>query len=471
MNLYPRSFLRLIVIGNIIAALPLLAAVGYASLTIDDLVQHSDATVSQASRAAALGYALQEDLDHMDHILQQYQALRDPLLLEAYAGERKEWNQSAEAYAQVALLSSLAHRVRSLQAREAAAWEKLGSHGNGLAQLQHSLRTLKRDLDPLMSDANGLIEGEREAFRLKSRQLWLRLMLALVVALALTGLVVWGGRRTVDRLWSRFERAVRALGEGRLDRRIHLKGPDDMQRVGSRLEWLRKRMLALDKDRTRIMRHASHELKTPLATLREGASLLSEGVAGPLTPQQSRIADLMATSIARLQELIDGALSMQQASHARSYMETGPLRFDKVIEQSLSIFLVTARSRQISVKCSLAPLVIEGGGEALAALADNLISNAIKFSPDYGTIRVTLAQDGANAVLDVVDDGPGVGSDEAERIFDPFFRGSAAKGVPGAGLGLAIAREFVLAHGGSLTAVEREGGAHFRAVLPLDGHG
>ena len=467
MNLYPRSFLRLIVLGNIIAALPLLAAVGYASLAIDELVQHSEATVSQASRAAALGYALQEDLDHMDHILLQYQVLRDPLLLDAYAYERREWRHSGDEYSRIALLASLSGRIQMLQRKEAAAYEILGPRAEKLAQLQSSLTSLRRDLAPLMSDANALVDAEREAFRLKSRQLWERLMLAILAALTLTGLLVWVGRRTVERLWSRFERAVLALGEGRLDRRIHLKGPADMQRIGGRLEWLRKRMLALEKDRTRIMRHASHELKTPLATLREGANLLNEGVVGPLTPQQSRIADLMTTSVTRLQELIDGALSMQQASHARNYMETGAIRFDKVIEQTLAITQVAARNRRIHVTGSLAPLVIEGGGEALATLADNLISNAIKFSPDGGTVQVTLARAGDNAIFDVIDDGPGVGAEEAERIFEPFFRGSAAKGVAGAGLGLAIAREFVLAHGGNLYVLGREGGAHFRAVLPL----
>jgi two-component system sensor histidine kinase GlrK len=466
-NLYPRSFLRLIVLGNVLAILPLLAAVGYASLTVDELTRRSEVTVRQASRAATLGYALQEDLTHMERILRQYEVLHDPSLLDEYLAERKEWRRSAQEYAAMPLLAGMASRVRDMDQREAAAYEKLGPRAEKLPQLKATLAGIKSDLDPLLIEANRLVEAEREAFRLMAENLRERLIAAMLAAVALTGLVVWFGRRMVARLWSRFERAVLALGEGRLNRRIHLKGPEDMQQVGSRLEWLRKRMRALEDERVRVMRHASHELKTPLATLREGASLLSEGVAGPLTPQQGRIAGIMQTNSIRLQGLIDGMLRMQQASHARDHMETGPIRFDKVIEQALTTIQLAARNRKLRVTGSLAPLTIEGSREALATLADNLISNAIKFSPDGGVVNIALTQEGENAVLDVIDDGPGIGSKDSERIFEPFYRGAAGKGVPGAGLGLAISREFALAHLGNLEVVSSARGAHFRASLPL----
>lgn len=470
MNLYPRSFLRLIVLGNVLAILPLLAAVGYASLTVDDLARHSEVTVRQASRAATLGYALQEDMTHMERILRQYEVLKDPSLLEEYVSERKEWRQSAEEYAALSLLSSLSGRVRAMQLQEATAFEKLGAHAEKLPQLKRVLAGIREDTAILLNDANRLVEAEREVFRLRAKYLWERLMAAMLAALALTGLLVWFGRRTVERLWSRFERAVQALGDGRLDRRIHLKGPEDMQRVGSRLEWLRKRMATLEKDRTRVMRHASHELKTPLATLREGASLLGEGVAGPLTPQQTKIAGIMQTNAIRLQELIDGMLMMQQASHARDQMKTGSLRLDKIIEQTLTTIQLAARNRRVRITGSLAPITVVGSEEAMATLVGNLVSNAIKFSPDGGVVNITLAREDGNALIDVIDDGPGIKPEESSRIFEPFFRGSTGKGVPGAGLGLAIAQEFALAHRGRLEIVSREHGAHFRASLPLGDH-
>jgi two-component system sensor histidine kinase GlrK len=335
--------------------------------------------------------------------------------------------------------------------------------------LKAALATIRNNLHPLLDDANRLIEAEREAFRLNAETLWIRLMSGMVAALMLTGMLQWVGRRMAVRLWSRFERAVLALGEGRLDRQIRLKGPEDLQRVGHRLEWLRRRLLVLENERTRIMRHASHELKTPLATLREGASLLSEGVVGPLTPQQAKIAGIMQTNALRLQGLIDGVLRMQQANYAREQMETAEIRLDGVIEQTLATLQLAVRDRHVRISGSLAPLTVLGNPEALATLIGNLLSNAVKFSPDGGMVRVTLKREGESAVVDVSDEGPGIGAEDRARIFEPFYRGAAGKGVPGVGLGLAIAHEFALAHRGSLEIIDGECGAHFRASLPLRG--
>ena len=466
-NLYPRSFLSLIVLGNIMIIVPLLAAIGYAALAVDDMTRRSDDAVHQASRAASVGYLLQEDINNMELILRQYEVLHDPSLLDEYAAARREWRRSAEAYAAIPLLADLAARIGDMQKAETAAYEKAGASAEGMPRLKLMLATFKRDQYSLLNDANRLVETEREAFRLQSESLWHRLMAALWAALVLSGMLLWLGRRTVARLWNRFERTVLALGKGQLERPIQLKGPEDMQRVGRRLEWLRRRMLVLENERTRVMRHASHELKTPLATLHEGASLLKEGIAGPLTPQQAKIAGIMQTNAMRLQELIDGVLRMQQASYARDRLETSAIRFDQVVEQTLATLELAARDRQVRITSSLEPLTVQGSSEALTTLVNNLISNAIKFSHDEGIVRILLTREDNSAVLDVLDEGPGIGAEDRERLFEPFYRGSAGKGIPGVGLGLAIAHEFALAHHGTLEVVDSEQGAHFRAGLPL----
>jgi two-component system sensor histidine kinase GlrK len=450
-------------------ALPLLFAVGYASLTAEDLSSRGQEAMRQASRAAMLGHELPEDIDRMERILRQYEVLRDPTLLDEYASAHAEWLRDADECAEIPLLAGLVPRIREMREAETEANKTLGANAQGLAQAKAALVSIRRSVVPLFDEANRLVDAERERFRLQAETLRQRLALALFAALLMTGVLLLYGRRLVARLWSRFERAVLALGEGRLDRSIRLKGPQDMQRVGRRLEWLRRRMVALEEERTRMLRHVSHELKTPLAALREGASLLNEGVAGPLTPQQAKIAGIMQLNAVRLQELIDGLLRMQQASHTRDHMEIGAVRFDQVIEQTLATYQLAARDRLVRISGSLAPLTVEGGSEALATLANNLISNAIKFSPDGGMVTVTLQQAGAEAVFDVTDEGPGIAPAERAHVFEPFFRGAAGKSAAGVGLGLAIAHEFALAHRGRLEIVDRERGAHFRAHLPLSG--
>jgi two-component system sensor histidine kinase GlrK len=148
-------------------------------------------------------------------------------------------------------------------------------------------------------------------------------------------------------------------------------------------------------------------------------------------------------------------------------METGPVRLDQVIEEILATHQLAARSRHVRVSGTLAPLTIQGNREGLATLANNLVANAIKYCPDGGHVRIGLSRENDSAMLDVQDDGPGIRPEDRERIFEPFYRGKVSKEIAGVGLGLAISREFALAHRGTLEVLDAEGGAHFRARLPL----
>ena len=117
----------------------------------------------------------------------------------------------------------------------------------------------------------------------------------------------------------------------------------------------------------------------------------------------------------------------------------------------------------------LRELEIVAGREGLLTIVHNLLSNAVKFSPQEGRIFVELSSRGKYAILNVRDEGPGIAAQDKAHIFEPFYRSSASRLIAGVGLGLAIAREFVLAHRGELILVESpQGGAHFRVVLPLN---
>jgi two-component system sensor histidine kinase GlrK len=466
-NLYPRSFLGLIVLGGTLALLPLLAAIGYASIAVEDFSRSSDEAVRRASQVATLGFALAEQLGDMERLLRQYEAVRHPMVLDDYAAVRVDWRAGVENFAAIPSLTALVRRAGAMRDAEAAAFAPLGPDGKGLVKLKATLSTIERDLPHLVGEASRLMQIERRAFRSRAKALSERMGAAVAVAFTLTGVMLWWGHRVLARLVVRLERAVVSLGEGRLDKQIRLKGPADLQRVGLRLDWLRRRLLAFETERTRVLRHVSHELKTPLAALREGASLLNDGVAGPLTPQQEKVTAIMQANAVRLQGLIAALLSMQQAQHFRDQMETSALRLDEVVEQTLATYQLAMRGRQLRFTGSLSPLTVRGAGEALATLTSNLISNAINFSPDGGEVRITLTRRDGQALLDVIDQGPGVRAQDRGRIFEPFYRGTGTKHVAGVGLGLAVALEFALAHRGTLECVETERGGHFRLQLPI----
>lgn len=467
-NFYPRSLIRLVVIGNLLTVLPLVVAIGYAAITVARISEQSEVVAGEANRAGRLSWALPEDLHHMDRSLRQYGLLRDSSLLDDYAAARDEWRRNVRQLADVPLMGALRDRLKGMMAEEEQAYRELPGNAGNVARLQETVTMLLAQSEAMVEEAGRIVDTERATFRSRADELRQRLMVGISIAIGMALLLLLFARRLIARLFSRVERAVLALGEGRLERQIRLQGPTDIQRLGERLEWLRCRLQELEEQRTRVLRHVSHELKTPLAALREGSSLLSDQVAGTLTGQQTRIVGIMHSNALRLQTLIDGLLRLQRAEHALERVERIPLRFDEVVQQVLATHELAARDKRLRMTGTLAPLTITGSREELTTIVNNIVANAIKYSPAEGTISLVLGKSGELAVLDVIDQGPGVPTEAKERIFEPFYRApGTTKSAAGSGLGLTIAREFAQALHGFVDLIETTAGSHFRIGIPL----
>lgn len=467
MDVYPRSLIRLVVIANALTALPLVVAIGYAAVTFDGIARQSEAVTGEANLAGRLSSELPENLRYMDRILRQYGVLHDRSLLDDYAAVREEWRANVKQLAGIPFMAPVANQVGDMLVTEEAAYRRIGDGSSGFAEMQGTLASLQRKSEALAAEAERIVDAERAIFRSTARKLAQHLLVGMAVGIMMAALVMLVARRLMANLVSRVEGAVLSLGEGQLDRRIELRGPEDVRLIGERLDWLRCRLRDLEEQRTRVLRHISHELKTPLAALREGSSLLSDQVAGALTDQQRRIVAIMHNNALRLQTLIDGLLRLQRAEHVLERMDRVALRFDEVIQQVLTTHQLAARDKQLRMTGTLEPLTITGGREEITTIVNNLVANAIKYSPAGGTIDVSLTKVDEMASFDVFDEGPGVPREDRERIFEPFYRAPGTRSTGGTGLGLAIAIEFVRAHGGSLDLVEETTGAHFRVRLPL----
>ncbi len=301
------------------------------------------------------------------------------------------------------------------------------------------------------------LDRKREAL---AGQIVAAIMLALVLA-ALTGL--W-----LLRPLRRIERAIAELGDNRFDAPIAVSGPSDLRQLGHRMDWLRLRLAELEANRNRVLRHVSHELKTPLASLREGVALLADGVLGRLSPEQREVTGILDHNARALQERIEQLLDYNAIQFDARRLELRPTALQALVHQVAAELQLQAQSRKVRVAVSGdAPPVAADAGKLRIALS-NLLANAISFSPEGGEVRVEVSAQPGGARIDCRDDGPGVAPAEAERIFEPFFQGSRRTGRPGKGngLGLAIVREFVTAHGGSVETMQASHGAHFRIELP-----
>jgi two-component system sensor histidine kinase GlrK len=308
---------------------------------------------------------------------------------------------------------------------------------------------------------NAELQAELEAGRASvGTQVLGAIVLAALLALAFG---VW-----LTRPLKRLESAIAGLGGDRMDRPVDIRGPSDMRSLGRRLEWLRLRLKELDEDKARFLRYTSHELKTPLAALREGVALLEDGVVGPLTADQREIARILGHNTAILQGQIEALLRFNAAAFEARRLNRCETDLRELLHGLVEGQRLQWQARQLAVELAGEAPVLAVDADKLSAALGNLLSNSIRFSPIGGALSITLSSHKNAVRIDVQDQGPGVAPADRERIFEPFFRGEVqpADAVRGTGIGLSIVREYVQAHGGRVDLLPDGPGAHFRIELP-----
>ena len=266
------------------------------------------------------------------------------------------------------------------------------------------------------------------------------------------------------------DRAISQLGKSGFSRPIEVKGPSDLERLGRQLEWLRMRLLELAQEKNRFLRHMSHELKTPLANIREGTDLLLDGTVGDLEQPQREVTDILRMNGLKLQQLIENLLSFSawQTKNEILTLTDFPLRA-LVISVAKTQRLVL-KSAHVQLRLDVDDIVVTADRDKIRTVLDNLLSNAVKFTPKEGVITVRAHKTDNSFVLEFADTGPGIPEDETPRIFEAFFQGKREQGGPvdGTGIGLSVVLECIQAHDGSVELVHSEefSGAHFRIQVP-----
>ena len=267
------------------------------------------------------------------------------------------------------------------------------------------------------------------------------------------------------------DQAIRQMGTADFTHAIEVNGPQDLRYLGQRLEWLRTRLHELEEQQNRFLRHVSHELKTPLTAVREGAELLRDNVGGELSPEQQEIVRIVRENTLSLQKLIEDLLTYHQ-TRAMEPQTLGPVALADVVRR------VRARAQARRARAddhvrdrSSQPLLVVGDAESIRTIVDNLMSNAIKYSPRSATIDADARRRGDGfAVLDVIDQRPGRRPPpSASAIFDRSTRArrrpTAASRARGSGSrSRASTRWRTAAASRCSTAPTAQRGALFRLV-------
>ena len=232
------------------------------------------------------------------------------------------------------------------------------------------------------------------------------------------------------------------------------------------------RFRMLDQLKSDMVSTVSHELKTPLTSIQMAVHLLLEEVVGPLSAKQTELLLAARQDSDRLLAMVNDLLDLTRIEQGRVKLDLKPVAAADLVGEAVENFATLARDSGVSLKAAvgfgLPPVLVDR--ERVAHVFDNLISNAVAHTERGGEIRVEAKVEPGRVRFDVKDTGEGIAAEYLPRLFERFFRVPGSRARQGAGLGLAITREIVEAHGGAIDVESAPGqGSTFTFTLPSDG--
>ncbi|RPH99437.1 MAG: histidine kinase [Lysobacterales bacterium] len=463
------TLLSYILLGFIIAAIPLVASIITAIAQVERLARDSRNDMLSVQENAVASRGLVERAASMERSARQYHALKDPSFKQLYdehrAGARALLDRLA-AQAPGPGMAAAAARASESEARvtalldaavDAIAAEELGSE----------LDALRKDTMAVVREQNAISRAMARVLPDKAkslqRALVVQAVLVIPVSMGLAAILFF----VIAPPLRQIGQAIRALGRGALGEPVHIKGARDLEELGQRLEWLRKRLVELEAQKAQFLRNVSHELKTPLTNIREGAELLLEDSERGAPNDLAVVARIVQSNSVRLQQMIEALLRYGAEGDLSTGQPDQPVRLDQVVMELIERHAPDAAGRAVRIEHSLEAVTVAGNPKRLQVIVGNLLSNALKYTPPEGQIEVRLREGVEEIELDVRDTGPGVAEEDRDRVFEWFWAGPRPPGsiVAGSGMGLAIAREYAEQHDGRIELLPAAAGAHFRLTL------
>ncbi len=290
---------------------------------------------------------------------------------------------------------------------------------------------------------------------------------AAILGLALAAIVAIVVARSISQPIQRVAHAARAMANGDLKQRVAPGGPAEIRQLAGDFNSMAARVQAAQQTERDFVANVSHELKTPLTSIQGFAQAIREGAA----TDTDHAAGIIQDEAARLLRLVNGLLDSARIESGAIQMSRRPVQVEEIVGVCVGRFAQRAAAAQVALTAEHDPALpaINADGDRLAQVFTNLIDNALTHSSAGGRVSVECLIAGAGIEISVTDRGAGIAPDDLPNIFERFYQADKSRsGGLGAGLGLAISRQIVEAHGGVISAQSVLGiGTRMRVSLPL----
>jgi len=471
------SLKKLTLLGFTLVALPLVIALLYSALQVDRLSHESENAILNTAQLIAVNKILGSSVSSMERFASQYLVLKEQELYTRYQQHHvKVMNILQKQFVQTddKQLSQISTRFyqQAIEIEQRLSPDFLSKLT--LVQLQSLFKQVVITEKLLNLRINELVNLQAQSLKSSTVKVQKTLLKSLfiipiTIVIAIFFIVV------ITKPLKKLTQKIQRLERGEFEQKVTLNSSPEINEIVEALEVMRVRLHALELQKSSFIRHISHELKTPLAAIREGAELLYDNSVGQLNDAQQEVSDIIRNSVNRLQCLIEDLLDFNIVLDSTSLQDSEVLDIPAIVESVIADRKLDIKRKDLTIVKEIDNVAISSNARQFSVVIDNLLSNAIKYSPQSGLIHITSKYVNQALHLSLTDQGSGIIAEQLDNIFDAFYQGEAPidSQIKGSGLGLTIVKELMMRMNGSIVVnskvrneINSESGTSIFITLP-----
>jgi two-component system sensor histidine kinase MtrB len=289
--------------------------------------------------------------------------------------------------------------------------------------------------------------------------------------LLVVGWLLWWLRARALRPVLALAHIMERYGRGDRAARAEEAGPLELRDIAKQFNQMAASIDSQRDAQMAFLGGVAHDLRNPLAVLKTSASLLGPGVQLPPEPELRRMFEIINRQVTHLERMVGDFLDMASIEAGELALKLDVQDMGALVQEICRLFESASPNHQIAVSIPDAPVLLQCDPLRIEQVVNNLVGNAIKYSPRGGMVRVAVTRERCTVIISVADQGIGISAEDQRHLFEPFRRvGPSKQTVPGLGLGLFVVSKIVAAHGGRIEVESSPSrGATFRVHLPLSG--
>lgn len=464
------SLLKQWIAAAILSIVPIVVSIGYAAVVLEKQRNDQINLLKNVEVVRNISVAISDQIREMVRLSRQYALILKPDFLNLYINKSISLTDNIESL--LKFIPEDNNQNRNLS----SIIEIKDKIGNELRSSSINHENLSRDLQLLVSLGAG-ISDQAEHYRHNAlmtaetefNEAARKLFVLTIISIPSTLLLIIAAIFLVSRPLWRLSHAIHTLAQQNWTTPIEIQGPKDLAILGENLEWMRKQVVANDRQTIAFIQHVTHELKTPLSAIIEAGDLLYEQIAGPLTEKQTTVINVLRTNAKNLKNIIQTFINYNVVSNG-FVTEWDELDVLELCD-SIRIRLHESNPRK-AVKWEFfgPPIKITSDKRLLGMILENIIENAFRIVSENGNIVVRWKLFEQGWQISISDDGPGINAEDLDKIYKPFYSGASGnrRCLPNTGIGLAIVLECIQLLKGRINVESTLGhGATFIIFLPL----